>query len=257
MTIKSAIILAAGLGTRMQADADAPPKPLTKLAGITLLDWMIEKLIAAGVAHIIINMHFKADMIIDHVQSHKYNATILLSDERAGLLDTGGGVVKALDLLAGKLGLLAGELQAAPFFICNADIIWLETGSNLQALAQAFDANDMDACLLLTKREQAGGYKGVGDFNMDAQGHIMRHKGQGDYVYAGVQVAHPRLLANAPQGAFPLNLLWDKALAKTRLYGHGFVGEWMHVGTKEALAVAQAKLAAKAQTLSPPAKNRL
>lgn len=245
MTIKSAIILAAGLGTRMQADEAAPPKPLTKLAGVTLLDWMIEKLIAAGVAHIIINMHFKADMIIDHVRSHNYDATILLSDERAALLDTGGGVVKAHDLLA---GLLDDKLQAAPFFVCNADIIWLETDSNLQALAQAFEPNSMDACLLLTKRAQAGGYEGAGDFNMDAKGHIMRAKGQADYVYAGVQVAHPRLLANAPPGAFSLNLLWDKALAKTRLYGHVFVGEWMHVGTKQALAAAKAQLTGNAQT---------
>jgi len=236
----------------MQADDAAPPKPLTKLAGTVLLDWMIEKLIAAGVAHIIINVHFKADMIADHVRAHAYGAKILLSDERASLLDTGGGVAKAH-------ALLASELQTAPFFICNADIIWFETDSNLQALAQAFDTASMDACLLLTKRAQASGYEGAGDFNMDAESHIMRPERQGaqaEYVYAGVQVAHPRLLAHAPPGAFSLNLLWDKALAKMRLYGHVLVGEWMHVGTKQALMAAEKQLTAKGQTLSPPAENK-
>jgi len=240
----------------MQADDAAPPKPLTKLAGTVLLDWMIEKLIAAGVAHIIINIHFKADMIIDHVRTHTYGAKISLSDERAGLLDTGGGVAKAHALLE---TMLASELQDAPFFICNADIIWLETHSNLQALSQTFDVASMDACLLLTKRAQASGYEGRGDFNMDAEGHIIRPErqgGQGAYVYAGVQVAHPRLLTHAPPGAFPLNLLWDKALAKMRLYGHVLVGEWMHVGTKQALAAAQKQLTDKGQTLSPPPKNK-
>ncbi len=226
----TAFVLAAGMGSRMRPLTDDKPKPMVPLAGRPLIDHVLDRLTAAGVTHAVVNVHYKADVLQGHLAG-RTSPRITISDEREQLLDTGGGVVKA-----------RAAIGAAPFVIHNSDTVWLEQGvSNLERLFRAWDPQRMDSLLLLAERARCIGYDGAGDFELAADGRLARRR-QGQsvpHVFAGVSIAHPRMIDGAPQGAFSLNVLWDRALAAGRLHGIVLDGLWMHVGTPQALDEAE------------------
>jgi len=234
-TPKCAIVLAAGLGTRMRAFNGALPKPLVEVGGKPLIDHALDRLAEAGVERAVVNVHYLADAIEGHLAA-RHAPQIVISDERGELLETGGGIAKALP----KLG-------HAPFFLVNSDTLWLDgTRPNLTRLAEAFDGQEMDALLLLAPTAGSVGYSGRGDFAMLPDGRL-RRRGERDvvpFVYAGAAILAPALFADAPAGAFPLTLLFDRASERGRLFGLRLEGVWMHVGTPDAVAAAQAALAA-------------
>ncbi len=230
----TAFVLAAGLGTRMRPLTDAVPKPLVRLGGRALIDHALDRLADASITRAIVNVHYLADQIEAHLAGRTRPA-IEISDERALLLDTGGGVRRALP-----------RLGQGPFVVHNSDTAWLESGrSNITALIDAWDDARMDALLLLANRGRCLGYDGAGDFDMDQAGRLSRRpKGStSEFVFAGVSVAHPRLLAGFDDDVFSLNGPWNAALAKGRLWGVVLDGFWMHVGTPGALAEAERRLA--------------
>lgn len=233
MTVKAAMIMGAGMGSRMRPLTDDRPKPLVTVAGKTLIDHSIDRLVAAGVTRIVVNVHYKADMLRAHL-ARRRDVEIVISDETETLLDTGGGVVKAMP-----------HFGDAPFFIINSDSIWVEGRTPaLPAMQAQWDATRMDGLLLLADVETALGYDSDGDFVLDAGGHIGRAKdsAQQPWAYPGVQIVHPRLFAGAPGGAFSTNLVWDRAIASGRLFGITLDGVWLHVGTPQARDEAQAYL---------------
>jgi len=222
----SAMVLAAGLGTRMRPLTLKTPKPLVPLNGHALIDHVLDRIADAGILRAVVNVHYMADKIAAHVAG-RARPSVVISDERDVLLDTGGGVVRALPLLG-----------PAPFLIHNSDSVWIESGaSNLLRLAHAWHGEAMDGLMLLAARRTSLGYDGKGDFVLAEDGRVSRRsaEGESDYVFTGVSIAHPRLFENAPQGAFSLNLPWNAAIGKGRLYGLVLDGTWMHVGTPEAL----------------------
>jgi len=225
-----AMVLAAGLGTRMRPLTDTTPKPLVKVGGKALIDYALDRLAAAGVETAVVNVHHFADQIERHLAARQA-PRIVVSDERAALLDTGGGVVKALP-----------ELGGAPFFHVNADTLWIDgVKPNLESLAAGFDPGAMDALLLLASTTTSVGYSGCGDFAMAADGRLSR-RGEREvvpFVYAGVAVLSPAMFTGAPAGAFSLNRLFDRAAENGRLFGVRLDGVWMHVGTPEAIAAAE------------------
>ncbi len=232
---RRAMVLAAGLGTRMRPLTDAMPKPLVKVAGAPLLDHVLDRLADAGVETAVVNVHHFADQIEAHLKDRK-RPRIVISDERAQLLDTGGGVVKALDALG-----------TAPFFHVNSDTIWIEgVRPNLERLAEGFDPARMDVLLLLAPTAGSIGYDGRGDFAMGPDGRLMRRPERGvvPFVYAGVAILSPGLFADAPKGPFSLNRLFDRALEAGRLHGLRLDGTWMHVGTPQAIKAAEAAITA-------------
>lgn len=234
---RTAMVLAAGLGQRMRPLTDTRPKPLVVVAGKTLLDHTLDRLAQAGVAQAIVNVHYLADQIEAHLRT-RASPRIIISDERDALLETGGGVVKALPLL--------GD---APFFHLNSDTLWIDgVRPNLARLAEHFDPAAMDALLLLAPAVTSIGYDGKGDYFMQADGRLMR-RGARDvapFVFAGAAILSPALFADAPKGAFSLTRLFDRAMAAGRLHGLRMEGVWMHVGTPQAIAQAEAAIAASA-----------
>ena len=231
--IDTAMILGAGLGTRMRPLTDVVPKPLVRLNGKALIDHALDRLEAAGITRVVVNVHYRADQLEAHLKT-RTSPRILISDERDELLDTGGGVVKALPLLGDK-----------PFLIHNSDTAWIEgIGGSLSRLIAGWDGDRMDSLMLLALAATSVGYEGHGDFNMEASGVLTRRRErvEAPFVFAGVSIAHPRLFAGAPAGAFSLNKLWDGAIAERRLYGTRLDGVWMHIGTPEALAEAERRL---------------
>lgn len=230
---KTAMVLAAGLGTRMRPLTERVPKPLVPLAGKPLIDHVLARLTAAGVTRAVVNVHHMADQIEDHLANCTAPA-VEISDERDILLDTGGGVVRALP----KLG-------DDPFFVHNSDSVWIEGDSPcLLKMIDMWNPDTMDSLLLLAPVSETLGYSGTGDFAMDAGG-VIRRPGAGEsvpFVFAGVSIAHPRLFRDAPDGKFSLNLLWDRAIAAGRLYGVDHEGVWMHVGTPDAVREAEERL---------------
>ncbi len=240
MSIKldKAFVLAAGLGTRMRPLTDDVPKPLVRLAGRPLLDHVLDRIAAAGIAEAIVNVHYLADQIERHLRQRQA-PRIAISDERETLLDTGGGVAKALPLLGDR-----------PFLVHNSDSVWIEGGrSNIAALAEAFDETRMDGLLLLAERARSLGYTGRGDFHLEADGRLRRvaQNETAEFVFAGVSIATGRLMRDAPAGAFSLNRVWDRALAEGRLAGVRLDGTWMHVGDPDALRDAGALIASTAR----------
>ena len=235
MTPKIAMVLAAGLGTRMRPLTDIMPKPLVKVAGKTLIDHTLDKLAAAGVKTAVVNVHYLADQIERHLAKRK-KPRIVISDERGLLLGTGGGVAKALPLL--------GD---APFFHVNSDTLWIDGETpNLTRLAEAFDAKTMDVLLLLAPAKGSIGYGGSGDFSLHADGRLVARVAdtQAPLVYAGAAILAPTLFQQAPAGAFSLTALFERAAAKGRLHGLKLDGRWMHVGSPDAIAAAEAAIAA-------------
>jgi len=237
-TPKIAMVLAAGLGTRMRPLTDTLPKPLVKVAGRALLDHVLDRLADAGVARAVVNVHYLADQITAHVAARK-RPQIVISDERGVLLDTGGGVVNVLP-----------QLGPAPFFHLNADTIWIDgVQPNLARLAAAFDLNAMDGLLLLAPTAGSIGYDGRGDFAMAPDGRLQRRAERevAPFVYAGAAILSPALFAKAPAGSFSLTTLFDRAALAGRLSGLRLEGLWMHVGTPEAIGAAEAAIKASTE----------
>lgn len=239
--IKSAFVLAAGKGERMRPVTERLPKPLVPLAGKPLIDHVLDRLAAAGITRAVVNVHHLADKIERHLADRRM-PEVIISDERAELLDTGGGVRKAL-----------GTLGPEPFLIHNSDSVWIEgMGSNLERLISAWDDDKMDSLMLVASLASSIGYDGIGDFHMDANGRLTRHA-EGlvaPFVFAGVSIAHPRLFEGAPAGPFSLNTLWDRAIEAGRLFGVRLEGLWMHVGTPDAVREAEAAISQSLTTNS-------
>lgn len=225
-SVTTAMVLAAGLGTRMRPLTDSVPKPLVRLKHKPLLDHVLDRLAENGVTRAVVNVHYLADLIEAHLASRS-QPQVTISDERDLLLDTGGGVAKALPLIGDR-----------PFLIHNSDSVWLEgIGSNIRRLTQAFDAERMDSLLLLAPSADSLGYDGHGDFVMAPDGTLARRReGQETpFVFSGVSIAHPRLFDGVPVAPFSLNTLWDRAMTRGRLFGLRLEGTWMHIGTPRAL----------------------
>ncbi len=230
IAVSHAMVLAAGMGVRMRPLTNTRPKALVELGGETLLDRALAKCRAAAVGSIVVNTHYLGELIGSHVEGM---ADIRLSPETE-LLETGGGVCKALP-----------HLGAQPFCVVNCDSVW--TDGPVPALVRLFQSwrdEDMDALLLMTPVEKAVGYKGSGDFAIDAYGRAHRRHGDdpAPFVFMGVQLLHSRLFAGMPVARYSLNRLYDKALADGRLYGLVHDADWYHVGTPEDLAAAEASM---------------
>jgi MurNAc alpha-1-phosphate uridylyltransferase len=232
------MVLAAGFGQRMRPLTDKMPKPLVKVAGKPLIDHVLDRLADAGVTRAVVNVHYLAEQIERHVAA-RTRPQVTISDERGLLLDTGGGVIKALPLI--------GD---APFFHINSDTIWIDgVRPNLTRLAEHFDAATMDGLLLLAPGAGSIGYAGRGDFTMAPDGRL-RARPERDvapFVYAGAAILSPRLFDGAPQGAFSLTKLFARAIAAGRLHGLRLEGLWMHVGTPEAIAAAETAIKASTE----------
>ena len=229
MTPTRAMVLAAGLGLRMRPLTETRPKPLIAVAGRTMLDRALDRLVEVGVTDAVVNAHYLGAMIHEHLAERNV-PRITFSDEDT-LLDTGGGVARALP-----------RLGADPFYVVNADVIWLDGRRHaLARLAEAWDDKRMDACLLVHSTVRTIGYDGQGDFMVDPLGLATRRvEGHvAPFVFTGVQILHPRLFADAPTGAFSLNRLYDTAAEAERLYAIVNDGEFFHIGTPEALAEAE------------------
>ena len=236
MTARSpsrAMIMAAGLGTRMRPLTNDRPKPLVKVRGKAMIDHAIDRLIEAGVTMIVINVHYRAEMLKEHLAKRR-DVEIRISDESDGLLDSGGGI---LNVLAG--------FEGEPFFTHNSDSIWVEgTGHALDKLKARWDPNGMDALMLLAPTVTSVCYEGRGDFLMDSNGRLSRVTEQrvAPFVWAGVQIVHPRLFDDPPGRKFSINLLWDRAIERGRLFGLRLDGVWMHIDRPEAVKESEAFL---------------
>ena len=225
-----AMVLAAGLGLRMRPLTERMPKPLVQVAGRALLDHVLDKLGDAGTDEAIVNIHYLPDQIINHVAGRS-RPRVTISDERDQVLGTGGGVVKALPLLGG-----------APFFLVNADTMWIDgVRPNLARLAETFDSARMDILLLMAPTASSIGYDGNGDYAMLPDGALRKRREHQvvPFVYAGAAIMSPSLFANAPTGEFSLTRMFDSANAQERLFGLRLDGVWMHVGTPDAVHAAE------------------
>lgn len=228
-----AMVLSAGLGKRMRPLTATRPKPLVQVAGKPLIDHCLDKLDEAGVARAVVNVHYLPDAMEAHL-ARRGTPQIAISDERAQLLETGGGMVKALPLIGSD-----------PFFALNSDNIWLDGPRDVfQHLSNNWDAEQMDALLLLVPHARAFNYRDKGDFHMDPMGRISRRRtGRvAPFIYSGIQIVSHRLLRDAPDGAFSTTRLWDRAITEGRLYGLSHLGLWYEVGEPQMIAPTEAAL---------------
>lgn len=232
----SAMVLAAGHGLRMRPLTLTRPKPLVEVAGRALIDYGFDCLRRAKVERAVVNVHYLADQIEDWAR-RQASPKIVISDERDELLDTGGGILRALPLLG-----------AGPFFVMNSDSFWIEDGEPaLDRLRAAWDDAAMDCLLLLSPLQRTVGYDGAGDFARTADGRLRRRAAAPELeplAYIGAYLVAPRLFASAPPGKFSMNLLWDRAMGDGRLFGLVHGGRWLHVGTPEAIPLAERALGA-------------
>jgi MurNAc alpha-1-phosphate uridylyltransferase len=232
--VRTAMLLAAGLGKRMRPLTMTLPKPLVKVAGKTLADHVLDRLAQAGIETVVVNVHYLAELMELHLK-RRTAPKILISDERAVLLDSGGGVRNALPMLGRD-----------PFLICNSDSFWIEgPRSNLKALIEAFDPERMDILMLLAATASSVGFDGPGDYTLAADGRLTRRRERevSPFAYAGVLIINPSMFEDAPIGAFSLNRIFDRAEAAGRLFGRRLDGIWLHVGTPEAISDAEARIA--------------
>jgi MurNAc alpha-1-phosphate uridylyltransferase len=228
----TAMVLAAGLGKRMRPLTASQPKPLVRVAGKPLIDHALDRLAEAGVAKAVVNVHYLADALEAHVTA-RAAPMVAVSDERERLLETGGGMVKALPLLPD------------PFFSINSDNIWLDGPKDVfHDLSDAWAGERMDALLALVPHRGAHNFRGKGDFNMDSTGRVTRRRSGriAPFIFTGIQLVSHRLLRDAPEGPFSTNLLWDRAIEEGRLYGIAFTGQWFEVGTPAAIPATEAAL---------------
>lgn len=229
----TAMVLAAGLGLRMRPITATKPKPLIEIAGKPLLDWGLDSLAEVGVAKAIVNVHYLPEQIVAHT-SRRQRPGVVISDERDGLLDSAGGIVKALP-----------ELGPKPFYILNADTFWIDAAEpNLARLASMWDPTKMDMLLLLADMASATGHSGGTDFLMGRDGRLARAGGDpSGLIYAGAGIVHPGIFAGAAVAKQSLNLYFDRAIAAGRLFGLRIDGSWITVGTPDAIAPAEAAVA--------------
>jgi MurNAc alpha-1-phosphate uridylyltransferase len=231
---ETAMVFAAGLGTRMRPISDALPKPLIPVGGKPLIDHMLDRLADAGVHKAVVNVHYRADQIEAHLVV-RAAPRIVISDERSELLDQGGGIKKAL-----------AEFGDAPFFICNTDALWIESArSNLRRFAAAWDPDRMDVFLLVAAAATSIGVDWPGDFTMDAEGRLTRREERlvAPFVYAGVGIVKPQLFAGVAEDVFKLAPFFFAAAERGRLYGLRLDGSWLHVGTPDAIGAAERAIA--------------
>lgn len=227
----TAMMLAAGLGKRMRPITETIPKPLVRVAGKPLIDWGLDALAMAGITKTVVNVHYLADQLVEHLATRK-TPTIIISDETECLLDSAGGIIHALDAL--------GE---DPFFVLNADTFWVgdQQNPNLHRLASRWNDAAMDILLMTARLDQATGFEGKGDFVADQEGRLRRLRdGTGEpLIYAGAAIIHPRIFAQASAGISSLNQYFDAAIAAGRLYAMPMTGHWLTVGTPQAIAEAE------------------
>jgi len=229
---KSAMVMAAGYGTRLRPLTDTVPKPMVKVLGRPMIDVVLDRLVTAGVERAVINLHHLGEVIRDHLKTRK-DIEIVYSEEPE-ILETGGGTKKALPLLGPD-----------PFFVVNAKIIWLNGREDaLHRLARAWDPARMDSLLLLQPTVTAIGYDGPGDFLMDQEGRLQRRPEWevAPFLYSGVNITHPRLFEASPDGAYSVNILWNRAIEQGRLFGIRHDGEWYHVSTPQHLREVEREL---------------
>jgi N-acetyl-alpha-D-muramate 1-phosphate uridylyltransferase len=229
-----AMVLAAGLGTRMQPLTRSVPKPMVALGGKPLIDHVLDRIAESEIGTAVVNVHHHADVIEKHLRTRE-TPRIIVSDERKTLLDTGGGVKKCLP-----------QLGREPFLIHNSDSLWVDgIEDNIARLARNFDPERMDSLMLVASGVSSVGYDGRGDFLLAPDG-LLRRRPEREltpFAFAGVSIAHPRMFENTPDGPFSLNLVWDRAIEQGRLYGLRLDGIWMHLGTPTALTAAERLLA--------------
>lgn len=234
MPIHNAMVLAAGLGTRLRPITDTMPKPLVKIAGRPMIDYVLDLLQAAGITTAAVNVHHFADQMEKHLEE-RAGPHILISDERDRLMNSGGGLVKGLALL-----------EDGPVLVMNADLFWVgEKSSNLDRLISFFDPEKMDMALLCVRNEDTTGHNGKLDFSLAPDGRLTRYQ-EGmpqPVVYAGAIALDSRLFDDAPTDAFNLNIYFDKAIERGRLYGIVLEGHWLTVGTPEAIGLAEEAIA--------------
>lgn len=237
MAPKTAMVLAAGLGTRMRPLTDDRPKALVEVGGRALIDHVLDRLVAVGVETAVVNVHWFAERLEQHL-AQRNDIRIVISDEREALLETGGGLKKAKPLL--------GD---GPVFVANIDSVWIDRGDALNDLIALWNEQGneqkMDAALLLARREGAIGFDGAGDFSVadDGQLAFRGDRAEVPFAYMGVHITHPNYADNGPDGAFSLSPLWRASAQKGRLFGTVMDGDWMHVGDPQARDAAEAKLA--------------
>lgn len=237
--VNTAMIMAAGKGTRMMPLTADRPKPLVEVAGTALLDHVLDHLRAAGVGRIVINAHYRASQVEEHMAAHAADFQVAISDERDLLLDTGGGLVRALPLISDD-----------PFICVNADNWWTDDGVNaFTRLMSAWDDEAMDVLMLLIPYAEANNTQGQGDFDLDADGRLSRRKPdqQAAYVWTGIQMLSKRLIVDPPSDVFSTNVFWDRAIARGRCFGLVHQGLWFDVGYPDAIAATEAKLMSHAQ----------
>lgn len=229
----TAMVLAAGLGKRMRPLTASQPKPLVRVAGKSLIDYSLEKVEAADIGKAVVNVHYLSDALEAHLKNRSNAPQITISDERALLLETGGGMVKAAPLLPD------------PFFCLNSDNIWLDGPRDVfTELSDAWDPERMDALLLVVSHARAKNYRGKGDFYLDPEGHVSRRRSGriAPFIYTGIQLVSHRLLRDAPDGPFSTNVLWQRAIDEERLYGISHTGLWFEVGEPAAIPLTEAFL---------------
>ena len=233
---RTAMVMAAGLGKRMRPLTATRPKPLVEVAGKPLIDHVLDRLRSAGVGKIVVNVHYLADAMEAHLASRAADLDVTISDERELLLETGGGLVQA-----------ANMIDDDPVLVVNSDNYWLDgPADTLRLLASHWRDEEMDALLLLVPHARAANNNGVGDFHMDSLGRL-RRRGRGrvaPFVFTGIQIVSKRLLRDAPEGAFSTNIFWDRAIEEGRCFGAVHQGLWFDVGSPPAIKATEAALGA-------------
>ncbi|CAM5616916.1 nucleotidyltransferase family protein [Sphingobium scionense] len=232
--IDTAMLMAAGLGKRMRPLTATRPKPLVKVAGKALMDHALDRLAAGGIKTVVVNVHYLADTVEAHLKTRK-DRDFRISDERAKLLETGGGLIHARPLLGDK-----------PFICANSDNLWIDgPAETLGMMQRLWDPERMDALLLLVPLARANCHSGPGDFHMDADGRLTRRKTAhvAPFVFTGVQILSPSLLVDPPADVFSTNIFWNRAIEAGRLYGAVHQGLWFDVGTPQAIPVVESMIA--------------
>jgi N-acetyl-alpha-D-muramate 1-phosphate uridylyltransferase len=231
---RTAMVMAAGLGKRMRPLTATRPKPLIEVAGQALLDHVLERLRASGVQKVVVNVHYLADSVEAHLQSRKHGLEVQISDERRLLMETGGGLVQAAELI-----------DSDPFLAINSDNYWVDgPADTLRLLASHWDDTRMDALLLLVPLARARNHRGMGDFHMDRAGRLRRRAKShvAPFVFTGIQMMSKRLLRDPPEGPFSTNVLWDRAIEEGRCFGAVHQGLWFDVGTPKSIKLTEAAL---------------